>query len=71
MEIEQTNDQYIIKLPKSVNIEGLQELINYLTYKEAISKSESNQEDIDSLVTEIKSNWWKINRQRLTNENNH
>ena len=71
MEIEQTNDQYIIRLPKSVNIDGLQEVFNYLTYKEAISKSEAKQEDIDSLVKDIKSNWWAKNKKRLTNENNH
>ena len=35
MLIERTKDQVIIRLPSNVDTEGLQRLVDYLSYKEA------------------------------------
>lgn len=41
MEIERTNKEIIIRLPSYVDTEGLQRLVDYLTYKEATAKSQA------------------------------
>lgn len=65
MLIERKGDEVIIRLPSSVDTEGLQRFIDYLTYKEAASKSKAKQEDVDKLAKSIKKGWWKKNRSRL------
>jgi hypothetical protein len=65
MLIERTNDEVIIRLPSYVDTEGLQQLINYLSYKEATAKSKAKQSDVDKLVKEIKKGWWSKNRKRF------
>lgn len=65
MVIERTKDEVIIRLPSYIDTEGLQNLINYLIYKEATDKSQAKQEDVDKLVKDIKKGWWNKNRKRF------
>ncbi|MEP1085447.1 hypothetical protein [Algoriphagus sp.] len=65
MIIERTDDEVIIRLPSNVNTEGLQNLIDYLTYKEATANSNAKQTDVDALAKEVKAGWWKKNKGRL------
>ena len=65
MQIERTNKEVIIRLPSYVNAEGLQELVDYLTYLEATAKSKATQADVDKLAREANKNWWKKNRSRF------
>jgi hypothetical protein len=65
MIIERTSDEVIIRLPSYVSTEGLQRLIDYLTYKEATAKSKAKQSDVDQLAREVKSGWWKENKERF------
>lgn len=65
MIIERTSDEVIIRLPSYVDTEGLQSLVDYLTYKEATAKSKAKQSDIDALASEAKAGWWANNRSRL------
>jgi hypothetical protein len=58
MVIERTEDEVIIRLPAYVDTEGLQRFVDLLAYKEASSKSEATQEDVDELVKEIKKGRW-------------
>jgi len=68
MVIERTGKEIIIRLPSDVNTDGLQRLIDYLTYKEATAKSKATQEDIDALADESKKGWWAKNRKRFIKE---
>jgi hypothetical protein len=61
MVIERTKDEVIIRLPAYVDTEGLQRLVNFLSYKEATAKSEATQADVDELAKEVKSGWWAKN----------
>jgi len=63
--IERTNKEIIIKLPSSVDTIGLQRLVDYLTYKEATTKSKAKQADVDKLAKEVKKGWWSKNRNRF------
>jgi thioredoxin-related protein len=65
MVIERTKKEVIIRLPSYIDTEGLQTLINYLTYKEATDKSQAKQSDVDKLAKEIKKGWWNKNRRRF------
>ncbi len=65
MVIERTKKEVIIRLPSYIDTEGLQNLINYLIYKEATDKSQAKQDDVDKLAKEIKKSWWSKNRRRF------
>jgi hypothetical protein len=65
MLIERTSKEVIIRLPSYVDTNGLQRLVDYLSYKEATSKSKAKQSDVDALAKEVKTGWWAKNRSRL------
>jgi hypothetical protein len=65
MLIERTSKEVIIRLPSYVDTNGLQRLVDYLSYKEATSKSKAKQSDVDALAKEAKTGWWAKNRSRL------
>lgn len=65
MIIERTSKEIIIRLPSYVDTTGLQNLVDYLTYKEATAKSKAKQSDVDALSNEAKEGWWKKNKSRL------
>jgi hypothetical protein len=65
MIIERTNTEVIIRLLPSVDTVELQELANYFRYNEITSKYSTSQAVVDKLSTEINTNWYKANRERL------
>jgi len=65
MVIERTSKEVIIRLPSYVDTKGLQRLVDYLTYKEATTKSKAKQSDVDALAKEVKKGWWANNRSRF------
>jgi hypothetical protein len=65
MLIERTSNEVIIRLPSYIDTEGLQRLVDYLSYREATSKSKAKQSDVDKLAKDIKKGWWEKNRSRF------
>jgi len=65
MTIERTSSEIIIKVPANVNVEGLQRLLDFLTYKEVTARSKAAQEDVYQLVLEVKKGRWARNKRRL------
>ena len=65
MVIERTSKEVIIRLPSYVDTDGLQRLVDYLTYKEATAKSKAKQSDVDVLAADVKSGWWAKNKSRF------
>ena len=65
MTIERTDKEVIIRLPASVNVDDLQEMVNYARYKEITSKVKVSQEEVDKLADEINRDWWSENRHRF------
>ena len=61
MTIQTIDNQIIITLPASIDLEGVQRLINYLLYKEATKDSKAKQEDVDQLAREANKLWWEEN----------
>jgi hypothetical protein len=64
MLVERTNKEIIIRLPASVDIDDLQDFINYARYKEITSKFKIEQSEADTLAEEISEYWWTENRKR-------
>ena len=62
MTIERTVDEIIIRIPSSINVDDIQQLIDYLTYKKIISKSQATQKDVDTLVAIVKKGRWSQRR---------
>lgn len=65
MLIERTSSEVIIRIPASVDITGLQRLVDYLIYKETTTNSKATQEQVDKLAKDVKQGWWKQNRKRF------
>lgn len=53
------NDTITITVSSSVDSFGLQRLIDYVKYLEAITKSKVKQSDIDKLADEVNASWWE------------
>jgi hypothetical protein len=68
MDIQTIDNQIIIKLPASIDLQGVQRLINYLLYKEATKDSQAKQEDVDQLAREVNKQWWQENKHRFLPE---
>ncbi|HOB84314.1 MAG TPA: hypothetical protein PKX27_09275 [Bacteroidales bacterium] len=58
MIIERTDKEIIFRLPKNVNLDFLQDLADFFEFREISKKSKAKQEDVDSLVKEIKRGRW-------------
>jgi len=65
MEIERTSKEFIIRLPSYVDTNGLQRLVDYLTYKEATAKSKAKQSYVDALSKDVKNDWCANNKKRF------
>ncbi len=65
MLIKRIEKEVIIRLPSYVDTEGLQRLVDYLSYKEVTAKSKAKQSDVDKLAKSVKKGWWKKNRDRF------
>jgi hypothetical protein len=65
MVIQRTDSEIIIRLPSYVDTNGLQSLVDYLTYKEATDKSKAKQSDVDKLAKDVNKGWWAENRSKF------
>lgn len=65
MNIQIFDNQIIITLPVTTDLEGVQRLVNYLLYKEATKDSKAKQEDVDKLAREVNKQWWQENKHRF------
>ncbi len=65
MIIERTKKEIIIRLPGDINIDELQDVTDWLKYKEITRKSKAKQADVDELVSLIKKGRWTRRREML------
>ena len=62
MTIERTAEEIIIRISSSMNIDDIQQLIDYLTYKQIVGKSQATQKGVDVLVATVKQGRWAQRR---------
>jgi hypothetical protein len=68
MIIERTKNEVIIRLSSTIDTSDLEEMVDFIRFKEITSKSKATQDQVDSLVKEIKKGRWQANRKRLLGE---
>jgi hypothetical protein len=61
MVIERTAGEFVIRFPFTANTERMQDMIDYLRYKELTANYSVVQSEVDNLAREINRNWWKQN----------
>jgi hypothetical protein len=65
MILERTKDEIIVRLPAYVDLTELQNMIDFLRYKELTAKSTAKQSDVDALAKSVnKSIWTKVKSRR-------
>ena len=64
MIVEQTDNEVIIRIPKFMNFEATQRMIDLITLKETTAGSIATQDDIDLLAKEVNKGWWAKNRSK-------
>ncbi len=62
MKVERTDNEIIIRIPDSINVERAQQIIEYIRYLENTSSSKATQEDIDNLANDVNREWWEKNK---------
>jgi len=65
MILERENDEILVRLSSKTDLSELQDIIDYLKYKELTANSQAKQKDVDILSKEINSLIWsKIKTER-------
>ena len=59
MIIERTTGEFIVRIPITTQVEQIQDLIDYLRYKELTSTYEVSQSEVDMLARDINKSWWE------------
>lgn len=64
MILERTKKEILIRLPLNVDLSELQDMLDYLNYKELSSKSKAKQSDVDKLSRVINKSMMKKVREK-------
>jgi hypothetical protein len=62
MLIERTSKEVIVHLPATIDVQDLQDFLDYARYKEITSKYSVSQKKVDRLAKDINKNWRTKNR---------
>jgi len=65
MSIERINNEFLIKIPASVDIGILQQFLDYVRVKTIASQSIASDDDILQIADDINRNWWVENKQNF------
>jgi hypothetical protein len=58
MILERTNNEIVVRLPANIDLTELQNMLDYLEYKENTTNSKAKQNDVESIVAEVNRNIW-------------
>lgn len=65
MKVERKKGEILVRLPSYVDLTELQNMLDFLEYKEATAKSKATPSDVENLAESAnKSIWKKFNAQR-------
>ena len=65
MLVKRIKNEVIIRLPASVDMEDLQDFLNYARYRELTEDSKVEQNEVDKLSDQVNAKWWAKNRSTL------
>lgn len=65
MIVERTDNEIVVRLPSNIDLSELQDMLDFLKYKELTANSQAKQEDVDQISKEVNSSMWeKVKKQR-------
>jgi hypothetical protein len=64
MIIESKDDEIVIRISANVSLEDIQKSLDFIRYKEILSKSQGSQADADNLAKKVNSEWWRDNKSK-------
>ena len=62
MIIERTTNEFVIRFPFTTNSEQMQDMIDYLRFKELTAGYRVAQSEVDQLAKAINRKWWEQNQ---------
>jgi len=62
MIIERTASEFVIRFPCTMDSERMQDIIDYLRYKELTANYSVDQSEVDNLAQVINRRWWEHNQ---------
>jgi len=65
MIIERTTNEFVIRFPFTTNSERMQDMIDYLRFKELTAGYSVAQPEVDQLAKAINRNWWEQNQSKF------
>lgn len=68
MIVERTKNEVIIRLPSTIDTSDLEEMVDFIRFKEITSNSKASKIQADILLKELKKGRWESNRERLLGE---
>ena len=65
MIIERTTNEFVIRFPFTTNSERMQDMIDYLRFKELTADYNVAQSEVDQIAKDINRKWWKQNQSKF------
>lgn len=65
MTIERKDKEILIRLPDTFDVDDIQRMLDYLRFKELTKDSKAEQEEVDTMSSEVNSEWWNKNKDRF------
>ncbi len=69
MIIERKKMKSIFEIPSSIDIREIQDVLDFIRFKELTSSFRVKQTTVDQLASSINKKWWKKNSRKILNEN--
>ena len=67
MTIERTANEFVIRFPVTANVRQMQDLMDYLRYRELTANYSTAQAEVDILARSINRSWWQQNQSKFEN----
>ena len=68
MEVEQTKTEFVIRFPVTAQTEQMQDIFNYLRYRELTASFKTDQQTVDEIAREINKKWWNENKDKFAEQ---
>lgn len=69
MIIERGKREILIRIPSSIDVREIQDMLDFIRYKEITSSFKVKQTVVNKLSSDINRKWWKKNSAKILNEN--
>ena len=67
MIVERKKNEIVIRIPSSIDIREIQDVLDFIRFKELTSSFRVKQTAVDKLASSISKEWWKKNSRKILN----